>query len=337
MEQVRALGIDLATQVFHLVGVNCEGEVVLKRQLRRARLAEFMVRLPPCTVYMEACGGAHHWGRKFASYGHEPKIIAAQFVKPFRKGSKNDFNDAEAIVIAGRQPQMRFVSLKTVEQQDIQALHRIRSQAIVSRTALSNQIGSLLREYGVVLPRGRLALRSLAGVLEDGDNELSDLMRGALCEMHRQWLDIHDRVAELTSQLKRLARHDERCVRLQRIEGIGPLTASALIAAVGDGRQFKRGRQLAAWAGLVPRQHTTGGRPRLYGITKNGNPYLRQLFIHGARSLIRRVAGKSDPRSRWIQALIERRGKNKAIVAIANKNARIAWAVLSKQAEYRPA
>ncbi len=337
MAQVKALGIDLATQVFHVVGIDAAGEVVLKRKLRRAQFPEFMATLPPCTVYMEACGSAHHWGRRFVAYGHEPKIIAAQFVTPFRKGGKNDLNDAEAIVIAGSQPQMRFVRLKTVEQQDIQALHRIRSQAIVSRTALSNQISSLLREYGVVMPRGRLALHGLATALEDGGNELSELMRATLHELHTQWLDAHDRVAELTSQLKRLARNDERCVRLQQIEGIGPLTASALIAAVGDGTQFKRGRQLAAWAGLVPRQHTTGGRPRLYGITKNGNPYLRQLFIHGARSLVRRVADKSDPRSQWIQGLIERRGKNKAIVAIANKNARIAWAVLSKQVDYRPA
>lgn len=337
MEEIRALGIDLATSVFHVMGINDQGEIILKRQLRRARLAEFMVRLAPCTVYMEACGSAHHWGRKFASYGHEPKIIAAQFVKPFRKGDKNDFNDAEAIVIAGAQPQMRFVRLKTIEQQDIQALHRIRSQAIVSRTALSNQIGSLLREYGVVLPRGRLAQRGLASVLEDGDNELSDLMRAALFELHQRWCEVHERVANLTAQLKYLARNDERCVRLQQVSGIGPLTASALVAAVGDASQFKRGRQLAAWAGLVPRQHTTGGKPRLYGMTKRGNPYLRQMFIHGARSVIRRVDGKTDPRSRWIQALIERRGKNKAIVAIANKNARIAWALLNKGAEYQPA
>lgn len=334
-DSIRVVGIDLAKNTFHLCGVDARGKVVLRKKLTRAKLAPFMARLVPCRVGMEACAGAHYWARKFAAMGHDVRIVGAQFVKPYVKSNKNDGADAEAICEAVQRPTMRFVPAKSVEQQDIQSLHRIRSMAVAHRTAQANQIRGLVMEYGVVVPQGIANLRkALPWVLENADNELTPKFRQLLAELHQELLRLDERVATYDARINDLSRQSQVCRRLMTIPGVGPMTATALVAAVADTSVFKSGREMAAWLGLVPRQHSTGGKPRLLGISKRGDVYLRKLLIDGARAALRVADKRNDRRSRWVVAVSARRGRNIAAVALANKNARTAWALLSRDEQY---
>ena len=335
--KLTTIGIDLAKTVFQVHGVTAGGEVVRKR-LSRVKLLRYMARREPCLVGLEACGGAHHWARELGKLGHEVRLMSPQYVKPYVKTNKNDGADAEAICEAAGRPNMRFVPIKTRAQQDVQALHRVRAGLIKARTALSNQARGLAAEYGVVLPRGLGRLRAgLPGVVEDAHNALTEVARELLWSCYQRLRELDGQIQAYEARLEGLHRADEASRRLSAIEGIGPLTATALRAAVGDAREFRNGRHLAAWLGLVPRQHSSGPRQVLLGISKRGDRYLRSLLIHGARAVLSRSAGKSDRRSRWLEALKARRGFNRACVALANRNARIAWALLARGQDYRPA
>ena len=336
---VKVVGIDLAKRSFHVYGVDEHGQRVISKKLTRTRLSEFMANLPACTVAMEACGSAHHWARPFRTLGHEVRLIAPQFVKPFVKSNKNDAIDAEAICEAAQRPTMRFVAVKTVEQQDIQAIHRMRSLVVERRTAQINQIRGLLLEYGIEIAQGRAAVgRQLPEILEDADNGLSERFRAELRELAEELRHLDERVTHYDEQIEAIAASDAQAQRLMTIPGLGAKGATVLVAAVGeDPALFKNGRGLAAWLGLVPRQHSTGGRDRLLGISKRGDVYLRQLLIHGARAVLRCVERKEDPTSRWATALKARRHTNVAGVAMANKIARIAYAVMTTGKPYDPA
>ncbi len=278
---------------------------------------------------------AHYWAREFGRMGHEAKLIAPQFVKPYLKSQKNDANDAEAICEAAGRPNMRFVTVKSVAQQDMLAVHRIRSELVRQRTAKANQIRGLLAEYGVIVPVGiHLLRRALPEIQEDAENGLSGLFRRLLEGLRADLVALDRRVDELDDEIQAAAKEDATARRLQTIPGIGPITATALAASVGDGQQFQRGRDLSAWLGLPPGQHSSGGKDRLLGMSKRGDRYLRTLLIHGARAVIRSAANKTDPRSRWITAVAARRHKNVAAVALANKNARIAWALIVRGGAY---
>jgi len=297
----------------------------------------YFQQLPPCLIGMEACGSAHYWGRELQKLGHTVKLMAPQLVKPYVKSNKNDANDAEAICEAVARPTMRFVAIKTIAQQDIQALHRIRSELVHQRTAKVNQIRGLLGEYGLVVGRRVDVLRTaLPLLLEDAENSLTIDFRELLQGLQQDLITLDERVDEMDKKIKLLASSNVDAKRLQQIPGIGPITATALICAIGDGKQFKRGRDMAAWLGLTPRQHSSGGKDRLLGISKRGDAYLRTLLIHGARAVLRVAGEKDDPRSRWLQNLCDRRNKNIAAVALANKNARIVWALLTKKTDFLP-
>jgi transposase len=285
---------------------------------------------------MEACGSAHYWARELQKFGHTVKLMAPQFVKPYVKSNKNDANDAEAICEAVSRPNMRFVSIKTIAQQDIQAVHRVRSELVKQRTAKGNQIRGLLAEYGVVVNKRIDILRNaLPSLIEDTENGLSADFRMLLEELRQDLIALDERVLVLTKKINMIAKADEDAQRLQQIPGVGPITATAIISAVGDGKQFKCGRDLAAWLGLTPRQHSSGGKERLLGISKRGDAYLRTLLIHGARSVLKVSAKKTDSLNCWLQNLCDRRNKNIAAVALANKNARIIWAILTKKTDYQ--
>jgi transposase len=330
--------MDIAKHVFQLHGVDSFEQSVLRKKLKRADVLAYFRTLTACQIGMEACGGAHHWARALIAMGHSVVLIAPQFVKPYVKTNKNDAADAQAICEAMSRPAMRFVPVKTVQQQDIQALHRVRSDLVKQRTAKGNQIRGLLAEYGVVVQKRIECLRvALPELLEDADNGLTGEFRALIDGLRRDLVKLDERVGDMDRQIVQMCRGSESAQRLQQIPGIGPLTASALIAAVGDGRGFKRGRDMAAFLGLVPRQHSSGGKEKLLGISKRGDRYVRTLLIHGARSVQRVSVNKSDPRSRWLNAVSARRHKNVAAVALANKNARMAWAVLSKGQAYRAA
>jgi len=332
---MKVVGIDLAKSVFHVHGVNEHGRVVVRKRMGRNKLAAFMVQLPPCLVGMEACGGSNDWARKLAAMGHDVRLISPQFVKPYVKSNKNDMADAAAICEAVSRPNMRFVPIKSVEQQDIQSLHRARSLAVSHRTAQANQIRGLLMEYGMVVARSVAALRKgVPEVLEDADNALTPMFRELLCGLWEEFLRLDARVAGYDAQIKHLSEQSDVCKRLMTIPGVGPMVSTALVAAVADGKTFKSGREMAAWLGLVPRQHSTGGKPRLLGISKRGDVYLRKLLIHGARAALRWADRKHDRRSRWVSELKERRGQNTAAVALANKTVRTAWVLMTRDEEY---
>jgi transposase len=285
---------------------------------------------------MEACGSAHYWARPFRAHGHEVRLLAPQYVVPFRHGQKNDPNDALALTEAERRPSIPSVPVKSAEQQDIQAWHRVRERLVKNRTALVNQIRGLLLEYGVVIPQGLSCVRQrLPGILADVDNDLSFGFRELLQNLAHELSALDASVAEVTQRLTRISRDLDACQRLREMDGIGPLNATALVAALGHGHDFRNGRQVAAWLGLVPRQYSSGGKTRLAGISKRGNSYLRCLLIHGARSVVSRARVKTDARSMWIQQLVGRVGINKACVAVANKMARGAWALLRTGEHYR--
>lgn len=335
---ITRIGIDLAKQVFQIHGVDRHGKVMVRKQLRRSQMIAYFSKLPPALIGMEACGSAHYWARELGKLGHDARLMSPQFVKPYVKSGKNDANDAEAICEAVSRPNMRFVAVKSVEQQVMQAEHRIRARLIKARTALSNEIRGLLGEFGIVLPAslGRLR-RALPGLLEDAENGLTGEFRRLLSQLGEELRQLDDSIKEYDARIAQRAKEDDRIKRLLEVEGIGPVTASALVSAVGDGKQFCKGRDMSAWVGITPRQHSSGGKNRLGHISKRGDTYLRTLLIHGARAALKAAENKTDARSRWVTSLAKRRNKNIATVALANKNARIAWAILSREETYRAA
>jgi len=334
--KITTIGLDIAKSVFHLFAVNKMGRFVKKKQLRRKQVLAYIARLEPCLIVMEACGGANYWAREFITLGHQVKLIAPQYVKPYVKGNKNDYNDAQAIAEAAQRPNMRFVPIKSTEQQDIQNFHRQRERIKKDRTSLVNQIRGLLAEYGIVINKGVPAVRrDLPLILEDAENSLNILSRELFAELLDELRSLDERFKQCDQRIKSLNQDNAICQRLDEILGIGPITASATYAAVGDGKEFVNGRHFSAWLGLVPGQHSTGGKPVLLGMSKRGNAYLRTLYIHGARAVLRYSEGKQDRFSRWAQAVLERRGHNKACVAVANKIARMAWVIMAKGDAYR--
>jgi len=334
--KITTIGIDLAKAVFQIHGVDEHGKVAVRKQLKRAEMSKYFANLEPCLIGMEACGSAHHWARKLEGYGHTVKLMAPQFVKPYVKTNKNDVADAEAICEAVSRPNMRFVAMKAVEQQAILSVHRARQGFVKARTAQGNQIRGLLSEFGIVISQGiRSIMKQVPEILEDGENGLPGIMR-TLIERRTENLREMDRQAkELEAQIHLWHRENEASRKLADIPGLGPITASAIVATVGDAREFENGRQLAAWMGLVPRQHASGGKQNLLGISKRGDTYLRTLMIHGARAVVRFAENKAEPQS-WLRQLMARRNKNVAAVALANKNARIVWALLANDRTFRP-
>ena len=334
--QVTTLAIDLAKNVFQLHGCDANGRAVLRKRLARRQVLSFLANLPRCLVAMEACATAPYWAREIEKLGHEVRLISPKFVKPYVKANKNDASDAEAICEAASRPSMRFVAVKSVAQQDMQALHRVRQQLVKTRTALINQVRGLLGEYGIVIAQGVARLQHvLPSILEDQDNRLSGTIRELLEEIRERLEFIEQRLRHYDSRIRRLFQQDERCRRLAAVEGVGPLTATALVAAVGNATEFKSGRQLAAYLGLVPRHRASGGHTVLLGISKRGDRYLRTLLVHGARAALHTIERRRAARSVWAARLKLRRGINVAAVALANKNARVLWALLTTGENYR--
>ena len=336
--KISLVGLDIAKSIFHLSAVNQAGKQVKKKVLKRPQVLSFFSQLEPCTVAMEACGSAHHWARQFQALGHQVKLIAPQYVKPFVNGNKNDYNDAQGIAEAAQRPNMRFVPIKSLEQHDIQMVHRLRERLVKNRTALVNQIRGLLAEYGLVINKGVAAVRKeLPFILGDAENGITVMARESFFTLHEELKELDEKLQTCEKKIIAINRSHEACQRLDEIIGIGPVTATAIYAAIGHGHDFENGRHFSAWTGLVPKQHSSGGKANLMGISKRGNAYLRTLFIHGARAVLRYAEGKEDSFSRWAASLKERRGSNKACVAVANKLARMAWVVLAKDERYRPA
>lgn len=337
LEAVAVVGIDLAKNVFAVHGVNAAGKAVLVRPtVRREQLLELLAQLPPCLVGMEACSGAHHWARQLIKLGHTPKIMAPKFVAPYRiqgKCGKNDANDAAAICEAVCRPTMRFVPVKSEDAQSLLTIHRVRQGFVAERTATINRIRGLMSEFGVVLPQKADTVRRGARIaLED----LPFWAARCVADLLDHLTVLDDRITQYDNHLEQLSRQDDRSKRLMQIPGLGPITATALLASIGNGHDFKNGRQLAAWLGLVPAQRSSGGKAKLGRITKTGDRYLRTLLVLGARSVMAAAARKSDQLSRWAVALEARAGYGKALVAIAAKNARMVWAMLVKGEAFAP-
>ena len=335
--EVHVIGIDLGKTVFHLVGLNPKGEVVVRKKFSRAQLLRFTSNLRVHLIGMEACGGAHFLGRALRAQGHEVRLMPAQYVKPYVKTNKNDYIDAEAIAEAVERPKMRFVPIKSDDQLDMQSLHRVRERWIIRRTAVVNQIRSLLLERGVTVRTGRKQLvAALPGILEDPDTDLSGPLRVLLAQLQWEMKQLEHQIEEVDAVVVSASGESEACQRLETIPGIGPLTATAIVSAIGNGAEFKKGRGFAAWLGLVPAQYSTGGKQKLLGISKRGNRYLRKLLVHGARAVLQMKDKQSPGLSTWLTQLTSRAHSNVAAVALANKMARIAWAVLAKGEAYRP-
>ena len=336
---ITRVGVDIAKSVFHVHAVDRHGNLVWQAKLKRNQwVAALTERLAPgAEIGMEACASSHHWAREFNKRGYRVKLIAAQFVKPYVKSNKNDLVDAEAICEAMSRPGMRFVAVKTVEQQDIQAAHRIREELVGQRTAKSNQIRGLVGEYGIVAPVGiRQLRRALPQWLEDGENGLTDNFRALLADLAHDLRYLDDRIADLDEKIEASVKNDPVARRLLELRGVGPLTASALAGALGDGRSFSKGRDFAASIGLTPRQHSTGGKDRLLGISKRGDSYLRKLLVHGARAVIHHAKNRDDGLSQWLKTLSARKHANVVAVALANKTARVAWSVVRNDTAYDP-
>ncbi|KVQ37956.1 transposase [Burkholderia cepacia] len=334
--EIDVLGIDLAKHVFQLHGADRRGRAVHRAKVSRSALFETVRTLGPRLVVMEACSTAHHWARRFQTLGIQVQLISPQYVAPFVKTNKNDRNDAEAIVEAASRPAMRFVTVKSIEQQDIQAAHRMRAILLRQRTALINQMRGLLGERGLAIARSAEAFkRAMPQLLSTSADELTSFCQTLLTELLQHLKAIEERIRLIEASIQSFMRQSSLCKKIAAIPGIGPITATAIVAAVGDARQFRNGRHLAAWLGLVPRQYSSGGKPRLQGISRRGDTYLRTLLIHGARAVLRYVKAKTDPQSLWLQELIARRGYNCTAVALANKNARIVQALLSGDEPYQ--
>jgi transposase len=334
--QIRSVGIDLGKTTLHLVALGDNGKVLLKKKFSQKQLIVFTANMQSALIGMEACAGAHFLGRALRAQGHDVKLIPAQFVKPFVKSNKNDFIDAEAIAEAVDRQNMRFVSIKTDDQLDLQALHRVRERLMHRRTSVINQIRAFLLERGMVFAKSPIRLReAIPAVLENVEENLTSRMRNLIAMMWSEWKDLELQITELNAEVERIASSDAACQRLRQIPGIGPLVATAIVASIGNGAAFQKGREFAAWMGLVPRQHSTGGTARLYGIGKRGNRYLRMILVHGARAVVLRSKRDRIAMGSWLTSLEGRAPRNVLIIAMANKLARIAWAVLSTGQDYR--
>jgi transposase len=336
--KIAVLGIDLGKNVCSVVGLDASGAVVLRRRVRRDTLIDLVAKLPVCIVGMEACCGAHHLARLFTALGHNVRLMSPEYVRPYVKAQKNDDRDAEGIAEAATRPTMRFVEMKTEAQLDMQTLHRSRDRLVGERTALINQLRAILMERGIVAPQGKRKLEQfLVTMMDEHDGaELSARMRMLVADIRAEWRDLDRRIEAFDAEFVRWAKENEDARRLVTIPGVGVTIATALIAAIGKAETFEHGRDLAAWLGLVPRQSTTGGKPRLMGISKRGNKYLRKLLIHGARAALPHVADKDTALGRWAKNLLSRVHQNVAVVALANKLARICWAVLRRGQRFAP-
>jgi transposase len=334
--KIYALGIDLGKTVFHLVGLDSSGQVVVRKRCSRSQLLAFTGNLQVQLIGMEACSGAHFLGKALRAQGHDVRLMPAQYVKPYVKTNKSDYIDAEAIAEAVQRPRMRFVPIKTEEQLDLQALHRVRERWVMRRTAVVNQIRSLLLERGLTLPKGRSHLgQLLPRILEDAELKLSEAFRVLLAQLKLELEQLAARIEQMDIVIQQEARENESCQRLTTIPGVGPVTATALIAAVGNGSAFGKGRDLSAWMGIVPGEYSTGGKQKLLGISKRGNKYLRRLFVQGARTVLQHRDKQAAGLNCWLAQLLGRTHQNVVVVALANKLVRIAWAVLCKNENYR--
>lgn len=335
---VKRIGLDLAKSVFEVHGVDEHGRRVLHKTLKRSQVLEWFAQLPPCLVGMEAGGGAHHWARQLREQGHDVRLMAPQFVSPYRKSHKSDHNDAEAICEAVGRPNMRFVAIKSAEQQGVLVMHRARQLAVAQRTALGNQMRGLLAEFGIVIRQGRAPLRqALPLILEDVENALPFPARETMADLYGQLVAADERVASYDHRIQALAKMMPGAQRLMQVEGVGAITATAVVATVGDAKVFQNGRQMAAWLGLTPRQSGSGGKLTQGHISKRGDGYVRMLLVHGARAVLRVAHRKTDDKSRWVSDLKNRAGDNKAVVALAAKHARILWALLAHEQDYQRA
>jgi transposase len=331
------LGIDLGKTTFHLVGTNQRGEVVVRKRFSRAQLLHFTANLKVELIGMEACGGSHFLGRALWEQGHEVRLIPAQYVKPYVKANKSDYIDAEAIAEAVGRPRMRFVPVKSDDQLDLQSLHRVRERWVMRRTAVVNQIRGLLLERGTTLRKGRRYVdAALPGILAEGSSNLSGAVLVLLAELKQELEQLAEKIDRADRSVKKIARENEACRRLVAMPGVGPVTATAIIAAIGNGMAFRKGRDFAAWLGVVPEEHSTGGKQTLWKIPQRGNQYLRRLFVQGARAVMQHRTKQSSGLSEWLARLTARTHQNVAIVALANKLARMAWAVLAKNEVYKP-
>jgi transposase len=336
--QIASVGIDLGKTTFHLVALDSHGKVVAKLKFSHKQLLAYTANLPSALIGIEACSGAHFVGAALRQQGHDVRLIPAQFVKPFVKSNKNDFIDAEAIAEAVTRQNMRFVPIKTDDQLDLQALHRVRDRLVHRRTALINQIRGFLLERGLVFAQGPATLRrQMPTILEDAEQKITPRLRSLLAHLWQEWKSLNGDIECVSDEIDAIACQDDACRRLRQIPGVGPLVATATVAAIGNGAAFRKGREFAAWLGLIPRQHSTGGKARLLGISKRGSIYLRRMFIHGARAMLLRVKYDTGRLGQWAHQLELRAPRNKVVVAVANKLARITWAVLSSGKEYRNA
>ena len=336
MKTVNIIGVDLAKSIFHVHAVDKNGGEVYRKKLSRKKMVELINNTAPCIVAMEACATAHHWGRTFLQMGHEVKLIAPQHVKPFVRGEKNDWNDAKAIAQCAQMADMRFVAVKSVGQQEIQSLHRIRERYVGNRTALGNEIRGILAEYGYEIATGYVRLKvKVLEITQSEDCKLSSDLKRILQDLHKELIDLDEKIFGIEKIFIGLCRDVGVCKRLIKIPGVGVITATAIWSHIGDAQVFKNGRAFAAYLGLVPRQNSSGGKAKLGRITKRGDKYIRKLLIHGARAVVRFCELKKDGRSLWIKRIDRERGRNKACVALANKNARIIWAMVAHGTEYQ--
>jgi len=332
---ISTMGMDLSKTTFHLIGLSPRGEIVLRKKLSRKQLLTYTATRQPMLVGMEACAGAHFLARALRDQGHDARLMPAQYVKPYVKTNKNDYLDAEAIAEAVQRPTMRFVPIKNDEQLDLQALHRVRDRWVARRTAVMNQIRGFLLERGIAIRKGPSYLMTqLKIIFSDGNPSFSERLLHLIHELKHEWDELERKIEEADTELARIAKEDDGCHRLMEVPGFGPIVSTALVAAIGNGVNFRKGRDLAAWLGLVPRQHSTGGKTRLLGISKVGNEYLRRMMLHGARSVVMQMERKPSALGEWLTSLSARRHRNVTVVALANKMARIAWAILSKGTHY---
>lgn len=335
MKHIKILGIDLAKNIFQLHGTDSKGKCILRKRVGRGKLSEFLANLPACTIGIEASTGAHYWARLFTSMGHDVKMMAPQFVKPYVRSNKTDRNDACGIAEAVTRPDMKFVPIKNVEQQNTLLLHRARALVMKQKTAQGNQIRGLLAEYGIVIPKGVIHLEKLNIILEENKDKLTPQSQAIFRRLNKQFKIYNSEITHYDKEIEKIVKYDPRCQEVMKIEGVGPLTASAVVSTIGDAKVFKNGREVSAWLGLVPKQRSSGNTLRLSGISKRGDRYVRTLLIHGARSVINNCGSKTDRKNVWISDKKQRCGYNKASVALANKNVRIIWALLATGECYR--